>query len=187
MRIHVARAPEATRPSPPNVARKASSESGSSSRAVSRDANPIPACVDYRDEIDRAARHHGIDPLLLAAQAAQESGGPGAVSGRNVLQSNGHGHGLFQIDPAGGYGPWLEAHHDGLSVIENAEKAASIDAANLRRYGSTHAMLTAFNAGHDSDAASNVTTWPDGRRLHYAASVERHLAELASLVREGRR
>lgn len=144
--------------------------------------NPIPVGVAYRDEIFKAATSHHIDPLLLAAQAAQESGGPGSNSGRNILQRDGGGHGLFQIDPAGGYGPWLRAHHNGLNVGENADKAASIDEGNLEAYGNTRAMLTVYNAGHNSDADTAITSWPDGRKLHYAASVERHLHQLTELA-----
>ncbi len=148
--------------------------------------NPIPAGIAHRDEICRAARAHGIAPLLLAAQAAQESGGPGANSGRNVLQSGGHGrgHGLFQLDPSGGFGPWLHEHHDGLDVLENADMAAAVDAKNLRTFGSTHAMLTVFNAGHNRDGDSALTVWPDGKRLRYAESVERHLHQLEKLAGE---
>jgi hypothetical protein len=157
----------------------------SSEPTKSHDANPIPVGVAYRDEIYQAAEAHHLDPMLLAAQAAQESGGPGANSGRNIIQQGGNGHGLFQLDPAGGYGPWLKAHHNGLNVKENADKAAAIDATNLKAYGGdTKAMLTVYNAGHNNDADTAVTTWPDGQRLHYAASVERHLDQLKQLAAE---
>ena len=54
--------------------------------------------VAFAPQIAAAARQHGVDPVLLAAVAAQETGGPGADSGRNIIGDGGHGHGIFQID-----------------------------------------------------------------------------------------
>ena len=54
--------------------------------------------VAFAPEIAAAARRHELDPELLAAVAAQETGGPGSNSGRNVVGDGGHGHGIFQID-----------------------------------------------------------------------------------------
>jgi hypothetical protein len=36
---------------------------------------------------------NGVSPRLLAAVAAQETGGPGSNSGRNIIGDGGHGHG----------------------------------------------------------------------------------------------
>ncbi|MBV9971757.1 MAG: hypothetical protein JO135_00315, partial [Candidatus Eremiobacteraeota bacterium] len=54
--------------------------------------------VAYSGEIAAAAARHGVDAKLLAAVAAQETGGPGANAGHNIVGDGGHGHGLFQID-----------------------------------------------------------------------------------------
>ena len=54
--------------------------------------------IRYGAEISAAAAAHGLDPKLLAAVAAQETGGPGSDSGANIVGDAGHGHGLFQID-----------------------------------------------------------------------------------------
>ncbi|MBV9646038.1 MAG: hypothetical protein JO043_01070, partial [Candidatus Eremiobacteraeota bacterium] len=54
--------------------------------------------VRFGAQIEAAARAHKLDPRFLAAVAAQETGGPGANSGNNVVGDGGHGHGLFQID-----------------------------------------------------------------------------------------
>jgi len=54
--------------------------------------------VAYGPAITAAANRHHLQPRLLAAVAAQETGGPGSNSGRNIVGDQGHGHGLFQID-----------------------------------------------------------------------------------------
>src|SRR5215469_3544046 len=54
--------------------------------------------VAYAPQIAGAGRHHGVDPELLAAVAAQETGGPGSNSGHNIVGDGGHGRGVFQID-----------------------------------------------------------------------------------------
>ena len=54
--------------------------------------------VAFAPAIAGAAKRHNVDPTLLAAVAAQETGGPGSNAGRNVVGDGGHGHGLFQID-----------------------------------------------------------------------------------------
>ena len=41
--------------------------------------------VAFAPEIASAARRHGLDPELLAAVAAQETGGPGSNAGRNIV------------------------------------------------------------------------------------------------------
>ncbi len=54
--------------------------------------------VAFGAQIAAAASRHQLDPRLLAAVAAQETGGPGSDSGRNIVGDGGHGRGLFQID-----------------------------------------------------------------------------------------
>ncbi len=133
------------------------------------------AGIRYGAEITTAARAYGLDPKLLAAVAAQETGGPGASSGNNVTGDGGHGHGLFQIDDRS----WAFARSPAAAdPAANATMAAGILAANLQRYGgNVHAALSAYNAGSPS-AAGTSTTWPDGQKLGYADSVMRHLSEL---------
>ena len=46
--------------------------------------------IRYGSEIAGAARAHGLDPALLAAVAAQETGGPGSNSGANVVGDGGN-------------------------------------------------------------------------------------------------
>ncbi len=47
--------------------------------------------VAFSTEIAGAAARFGLDPRLLAAVAAQETGGPGSNSGRNIVGDAGHG------------------------------------------------------------------------------------------------
>jgi len=54
--------------------------------------------IRYGAQIAAAAARHDVDPRLLAAIAAQETGGPGSNSGNNVVGDGGHGRGVFQID-----------------------------------------------------------------------------------------
>ena len=141
-------------------------------------ADPIPSNVRYREQICHAAQSHGLNPLLLAAVAAQETGGPGADSGANVLGSDGTGHGVFQID-SGSWQTWLTSHHNGMDVAENADKAASILADNLRATGGdVKKALHLYNAGSEK-VPSTATTWPDHSTLDYESSVMRHLALLS--------
>ncbi len=137
--------------------------------------------IRFGAQIAVAARAHGIDPKLLAAVAAQETGGPGASSGNNVIGDHGHGHGLFQIDDRS----WAFARSAAaMDPAQNADKAASILADNLGRYGGdVRKALSAYNAGSPT-ATGTVTTWGDGRTLGYADSVLRHYAELGGDARD---
>jgi hypothetical protein len=131
--------------------------------------------VTFAPQISRAAAAHGLDPRLLAAVAAQETGGPGCNAGRNIVGDGGHGHGLFQIDdrshPFANTGAAMHPQ-------ANADYAAGMIAGLLKRYGgNVHKALSAYNAG-DPNASGTVTCWQDGRRLGYADSVLRHYAAL---------
>jgi len=130
--------------------------------------------VAYAGAIATAAREHGLDPDLLAAVAAQETGGPDSNSGRNVVGDGGHGHGLFQIDDRYHAFPRSDA---AMNPSDNAEYAAGMLSGLIHRYGSVHRALSAYNAG-DPDAEGTVTQWSDGTRLGYADSVLRHEARL---------
>lgn len=132
--------------------------------------------VAFAPEIARAAAKYGLDPQLLAAVAAQETGGPGSNAGRNVVGDGGHGHGVFQIDDRfHGFARTAAA----MNPAANADYAAQMISGLLKQYGGdVHKALSAYNAG-SPDARGTVTPWQDGRQLGYADSVLRHYASLA--------
>jgi hypothetical protein len=131
--------------------------------------------IAFGAQIGAAAARHHLDPRLLAAVAAQETGGPGADSGRNVVGDGGHGRGLFQIDDR-----WHAFARDpaAMDPARNADYAAGLLQSNLQRYGGdVKAALSAYNTGSPT-AAGTRTDWGDGRPLAYADSVLRHYARL---------
>lgn len=131
--------------------------------------------VRYAGEIATAALHHGIAPSLLAAVAAQETGGPGTNAGRNVIGDGGHGHGLFQIDDR-----WhaFASSAAAMDPARNADYAARLLSTLLQRFGGdVRKALSAYNAGSPT-ASGTETRWADGRVLGYADSVLRHAAAL---------
>lgn len=133
--------------------------------------------VSYATEIASAASRHGLDPRLLAAVAAQETGGPGSNSGRNVVGDGGHGHGLFQIDDR--WHPFAKSAA-AMNPARNADYAAGMISGLIAKYGGDiRKALSAYNAG-SPNAAGTTTTWQDGRTLGYADSVLRHYDELGS-------
>lgn len=140
------------------------------------DRREVPTNVSFGPQIEAAAAAHHLDPKLLAAVAAQETGGPGANSGRNIVGDGGHGHGIFQIDDRS----WSFARTAAaMNPAKNAEMAASILADNLHRYGGDlRAALSAYNSGSPT-ASGTKTTWADGRVLGYADSVMRHYGAIA--------
>ncbi len=132
--------------------------------------------VAYAPQIVRAAEKHGVSAQLLAAVAAQETGGPGSNAGSNIVGDGGHGRGLFQIDDR-----WHAFARDpaAMDPQANADYAAGMIAGLLQRYGgNVRKALSAYNAG-DPNATGTVTPWQDGRRLGYADSVLRHYAQIA--------
>jgi len=138
--------------------------------------------VAFGPQIAAAATRHNLDPKLLAAVAAQETGGPGSDSGRNVVGDGGHGHGLFQIDDR-----WhaFARTPAAMNPAANADYAAGMLAGNLKRYGGdVRAALSAYNAGSPT-AAGTQTTWADGATLGYADSVLRHYAGLGGAAAGG--
>ncbi|MEO6834616.1 MAG: transglycosylase SLT domain-containing protein [Candidatus Tumulicola sp.] len=131
--------------------------------------------VAYAPEIAGAARRHGLDPELLAAVAAQETGGPDSNAGHNVLGDGGHGHGVFQIDDR-----WhaFAKTPAAMDPAQNADYAAGMLSGLLARYkGNVHQALSAYNAG-SPEAAGTQTRWRDGRQLGYADSVLHHYTRL---------
>lgn len=135
--------------------------------------------VSFAPQIEAAAKRHGLDPRLLAAIAAQETGGPGTNSGRNVVGDGGHGHGLFQIDDR--YHAFARSSA-AMDPGANADYAAGMIADNLKRYGSVRAALSAYNAG-DPNAVGSKTQWGDGKVLGYADSVMRHYEQICGDAR----
>lgn len=138
------------------------------------------ACMDttlsvaYGREITAAATRHHLEPRLLAAVAAQETGGPAADSGRNIVGDGGHGRGLFQIDDR-----WHSFARSPAAMDpgQNADYAAGMLAGNLERYGgNVRAALSAYNAGSPT-ATGTRTDWGDGP-IGYADSVLRHYTRL---------
>ena len=129
----------------------------------------------FGPQIESAARAHGLEPKLLAAVAAQETGGPGASSGANVVGDHGHGRGLFQIDDR-----WhaFAGTPAAMDPAKNADYAAGMLSGLLSEYhGNVKEALSAYNAGSPT-ATGTVTQWADGSRLGYADSVLRHYAGL---------
>ncbi len=137
--------------------------------------------VAYGAQIEAAARRYGLDPRLLAAVAAQETGGPGADSGRNVVGDGGHGHGLFQIDDR--YHAFA-ASASAMDPAANADYAAGMLASLAKRYGGdVRAALSAYNAG-SPNATGTRTDWGDAT-LGYADSVLRHYGRLRAVPGAG--
>jgi len=130
--------------------------------------------VAYASEITAAAARHHLDPRLLAAVAAQETGGPGTNAGRNIVGDGGHGRGLFQIDDR-----WhaFARSAQALDPARNADYAAGLIGRLLSRYGDVRKALSAYNAG-DPNASGTRTDWGGGTSLAYADSVLRHYAAL---------
>jgi hypothetical protein len=133
--------------------------------------------VAYAPEISQAAKRHGVDPTLLAAVAAQETGGPGSNAGHNVVGDGGHGHGLFQIDDRSHA---LADTPAAMDPSANADYAAGMLHDLIQQYGgNVHQALSAYNSG-SPNATGTTTEWGDGQTLGYADSVMRHYGQIAS-------
>jgi hypothetical protein len=136
--------------------------------------------VAFAPQIAAAAQRFQLDPTLLAAVAAQETGGPGSNSGANVVGDGGHGHGVFQIDDR--YHAFA-ATPAAMDPGQNADYAAGMLSGLLQKYGGdVHAALSAYNAG--SPAATGTTTNWGGVTLGYADSVMEHYAQLGGTARD---
>lgn len=137
--------------------------------------------VAFAPQIVQAAEKHGVSAQLLAAVAAQETGGPGSNAGSNIVGDGGHGHGLFQIDDR-----WhaFARNPAAMDPQANADYAAGMIAGLLRRYGgNVHKALSAYNAG-SPNATGTTTPWQDGRTLGYADSVLRHYAQIGGTAQD---
>jgi hypothetical protein len=133
--------------------------------------------VAFAPEIAGAAEQYGLNPELLAAVAAQETGGPDSNSGRNVVGDGGHGRGLFQIDDRSH--PFASTAA-AMDPAKNADYAAGMLAGLLKQYqGNLHEALSAYNSG-SPDAVGTRTRWADGSDLGYADSVMRHYERLSA-------
>jgi hypothetical protein len=140
--------------------------------------------VAFAPEIASAAHRYGLDPDLLAAVAAQETGGPDSNTGRNVVGDRGHGHGLFQIDDRSH--PFAESAA-AMNPAKNASYAAAMLAGLLKRYGGNlREALSAYNTGSPR-AAGTRTRWADGSELSYADSVLRHYQRLTGAAAPSQR
>jgi hypothetical protein len=131
--------------------------------------------VAFASQIESAARSHGLDPRLLAAVAAQETGGPDTNAGHNIVGDGGHGRGLFQIDDR-----WHPFASSGAAMdpSKNADYAAGMLSGLLSRYGgNVHEALSAYNSGSPTSTGTK-TRWADGADLGYADSVMRHYSRL---------
>lgn len=140
------------------------------------------AGVKYAPEIAAAASKYGLDPTLLAAVAAQETGGPDTNAGSNIVGDYGHGHGVFQIDDR-----WHDfaSTADAMNPAKNADYAAHMLSGLIQQYGGdVHKALSAYNAG-SPNATGTTTTWGDGKTLGYADSVLRHQARLTGGAHTG--
>jgi hypothetical protein len=137
--------------------------------------------VAFGPQIASAAQRNGLDPAFLAAVAAQETGGPGANSGANVVGDGGHGHGLFQIDDR--YHVFASTAA-AMDPAQNADYAAGMLSGLLQKYGGdVHAALSAYNAGSPT-ATGTTTNWGGGVTLGYADSVLAHYAQLGGTARD---
>ncbi|MGA2761391.1 MAG: transglycosylase SLT domain-containing protein [Candidatus Cybelea sp.] len=131
--------------------------------------------VAFASQIESAARRYGLDPSLLAAVAAQETGGPDTNAGHNIVGDGGHGHGIFQIDDR--WHPFASTAA-AMDPGKNADYAAGMLSGLLKRYGgNVHEALSAYNTGSPASAGTR-TRWADGADLGYADSVMRHYSRL---------
>jgi hypothetical protein len=133
--------------------------------------------VAFAPEIASAAARHHLDPKLLAAVAAQETGGPDTNAGSNIVGDGGHGHGIFQIDDR--FHAFAQTSA-AMNPTANADYAAKMIRGLLdRNGGDVHAALSSYNAGSPR-ALGTTTRWADGSVLGYADSVLRHYNRLGA-------
>jgi len=133
--------------------------------------------IRYGREMAAAAAQHQVDPILVAAVAAQESGGPGAINGdANAVQKGGGGRGLMQLDER-----WHKLAHP-FDPSENADKGAEVLRNNVvREHGDVRKAVQEYNTG-PHPASGTTQTWPDGKVMNYADSVMRHYQDIKAHV-----
>lgn len=126
--------------------------------------------VRFGNEIAAAAARHKLDPALLAAIAAQETGGPHSDSGRNIMGDNNHGYGVFQIDDRSH--SEFTSTPQAMNPADNAEYAAGIMETLLTKYGGdVHKACSAYNAG-GGNRCGTKTCWNGMRKAPHGADVK---------------
>lgn len=96
-----------------------------------------PAGREFADEIEAAARRHGLDPTLLAGLVQAESGfRPDVVSHAGAI-------GLAQLMPGTAEGLGVDPH----DPVQNLDGGARYLREQLDRFGSVELALAAYNAG----------------------------------------
>jgi soluble lytic murein transglycosylase-like protein len=130
-------------------------------RAQPRRSRPAPLPARYAAEIDRLSRVHGIDPALVRAVIAAESGGNArAVSPAGAI-------GLMQLMPATaavlGVNPW--------DPLDNLRGGIGYLAGLLRTYRVPRDALIAYNAGpgHADRVREGLATLYDETRRYLRA------------------
>ncbi len=132
-------------------------------------------CVRYGGQIVATARKYNLDSTLLAAMAAQQTGGPDQDSGRNVVQDDGNGYGLFQIDST--YHSSFTSTPNAMVPAFNTDYAGLILSNFFRKYGDIDDAVKAYNAG--IPVCGSKTYWRStGQHLCYLESVQKHQQDI---------
>ncbi|GAC1433038.1 MAG: hypothetical protein NVSMB5_26860 [Candidatus Velthaea sp.] len=139
--------------------------------------------IRYGRELADAAEAYHLDPTLVAAVAAQESGGPGATSGRaDAGTTNPYGKGLMQLNPE--YHPFARTSA-AYDPARSAREGAKVLRENLdRTHGDVREALRQYNCGPSLPSCQGeVSRWSDGP-MRYAESVLRHQHDIRQFVRK---
>ncbi len=132
-------------------------------------ANGVPS--KYIEHFISAGKAKGVSPIMLAAIAAQESGGGDPSRINQGAESPGHDRGIMQINPAN-QRTYFGAEGFGLGPGQNISAGADIFAGDLTdARGNLHEALGRYNAGGNFAG-------PAGTR--YANSVESIYSRMAS-------
>ena len=155
---------------------------------------PPPPCTAYSAAAYSAATSKGLDPNLLAAFAAQETGNPSIDDGSDIYQIGGPmlngsgvcidlcGEGPWQVDTL-----WHPTYTGGLNVNQNANFAAGL-ISGMYSYvsgqlgpGATQQQIIEglgdyYNGGYggfQNPANTSSQLWPDGSQS-YGVGLWRH-------------
>jgi soluble lytic murein transglycosylase-like protein len=169
--------PSASLPSAPSAAAAPSSSSGASINT----ANLPPALQQDGPMIEAASQATGVSPVMLAAQAWQESRGNANATSTNP--GNGETDtGLMQVNPATFAG--LQQEHpelQGQSLSNPATDvlaAAYLDSDNLNKYGGNeNDALRAYNSGSVDPSNPNIAPGGIGDP-NYVSSVDSIMSDL---------
>jgi soluble lytic murein transglycosylase-like protein len=164
-------------PSAPSAAAGPSSSNGESLNT----ANLPPALQQDAPMIEAASHATGVSPLMIAAQAWQES--RGNVNATSTNPGNGETDtGLMQINPATFAG--LQQEHpelQGQSLSNPATDvlaAAYLDSDNLNKYGgNVNDALRAYNSGSVDPSNPNIAPGGIGDP-NYVSSVDSIMSDL---------